>query len=404
MRAAHRLYSSRLILIFGVLLIMPSAQGQDLGSLIMEAYDNNPEIKAYELQYEIATEKINEVNALPNTTVDAMVLANPPENTNMMEMAQFEVMQMFPWFKTITARENYANSLAEAQFEAIAIGKRKLAASVSQSYYALFENVRKQKIISDNIDLLKVYETMALTSLEVGQATAVDVLRLQMRQNELEQRIRELEQTYLSEQTALNGLLNREKATPVMVTMDLDMPLQDAYFEATDLQLHPELLQYDKLYESVAQSELLNQKESAPMWGVGMNYTIMGMQKDMVMPMVSLSIPIFNNSFKSKTKQNQLKKQELIAQKQTKLNTLNSILDQAIKERNSARISYEIQSQNLARAKSAEEILIKNYETGTINFRDVLDVQELQLKFQMGKLEAIRNYHVQSTIIHYLSR
>lgn len=189
-----------------------------------------------------------------------------------------------------------------------------------------------------------------------------------------------------------------------MVTMDLDMPLQDAYFEATDLQLHPELLQYDKLYESVAQSELLNQKESAPMWGVGMNYTIMGMQKDMVMPMVSLSIPIFNNSFKSKTKQNQLKKQELIAQKQTKLNTLNSILDQAIKERNSARISYEIQSQNLARAKSAEEILIKNYETGTINFRDVLDVQELQLKFQMGKLEAIRNYHVQSTIIHYLSR
>ena len=39
-----------------------------------------------------------------------------------------------------------------------------------------------------------------------------------------------------------------------------------------NLQLNPELIKYDKLYESVEQSELLNQKESAPMIGFGLDY------------------------------------------------------------------------------------------------------------------------------------
>ena len=53
-------------------------------------------------------------------------------------------------------------------------------------------------------------------------------------------------------------------------------------------------------------------------------------------------------------------------------------------ERISARISYDTQTKNLKQAKDAEDILIKSYETGTIDFNDVLDIQELQLKFQMN--------------------
>ncbi|SHI63636.1 Outer membrane protein TolC [Arenibacter nanhaiticus] len=404
MRTHYKYHTSKGGLLFAALLLTISVQSQDLGSLVMEAYANNPDIKAFELQYQVAIEKTKEVNALPNTTMEAMVLANPPENIAMSEMAQFEVMQMFPWFKTITARENYASSLAEAQYEDIAIAKRKLAASVSQSYYALFANQGKQKVLVENIALLKTYETLALNALEVGKASAVDVLRLQMRQNELLALKKVLEQEYLSEQSQLNSLLNRDKNTPVLVTIELDGLSEELPYDANNLQLHPELLKYDKLFKSVTQSELLNQKESAPMLGLGMNYTIMGMHKNMVMPMVSLSIPIFNNSFKSKSRQNEIKQQEIIVQKQSKLNTLEAVLDKAVKARKAARINYEIQAQNLAQAKNAEEILLKSYETGTIDFRDVLEVQELQLKFQTGQIEAMRDFQVQSTIIHYLSK
>ena len=125
--------------------------------------------------------------------------------------------------------------------------------------------------------------------------------------------------------------------------------------------------------------------------------------KDILMPMVTLSIPIFNNKYKSQTKQNQLKQQEITSQKEERLNALQTMLSKAIYDRNSARISYDTQSKNLKQAKDAEEILIKNYETGTIDFNDVLDIQELQLKFQINQIESVKTYYVQSTIINYLT-
>lgn len=50
------------------------------------------------------------------------------------------------------------------------------------------------------------------------------------------------------------------------------------------------------------------------------------------------------------------------------------------------------------------KILIKNYETGTIDFNDVLDVQELQLKFQINLIESIKGYYTEYANINYLIR
>jgi outer membrane protein TolC len=119
--------------------------------------------------------------------------------------------------------------------------------------------------------------------------------------------------------------------------------------------------------------------------------------------MVSVSIPIFNKKYKSQTKQNELEQQEITVQKQERLNTLETLLSKAINERISARISYTTQTKNLKQAKDAEDILIKSYETGTIDFNDVLDIQELQLKFQMNQIESVKTYFVQTTIINYLT-
>ncbi|MFT5077444.1 MAG: cobalt-zinc-cadmium efflux system outer membrane protein, partial [Flavobacteriaceae bacterium] len=300
-----------------------------------------------------------------------------------------------------------------AVYEDVVIAQRKLVASISQSYYNLYALKEKQTVLNENITLLETYEELALTSVEVGKASAVDVLRLQMRQNELEQLKQVLEQDYLAEQTALNKLLNREKNIEISIDSELTMPSEITLINSEKLTLHPELLKYDKLYESVEKSELLNQKESSPMLGFGLDYIAVSKRpnldfsnngKDIVMPMVSVSIPIFNNKYKSKTKQNELLKKEINFQKQDKLNRLETVLEKAVKKNTSARISYNTQAKNLKQAKDAETILVKNYETGTIDFNDVLDIQELQLKFQINQIESIKTYYLQKTIINYLTQ
>ncbi|MCK0160442.1 TolC family protein [Allomuricauda sp. F6463D] len=401
------------IILIGIgLLTFGFSNAQQLGTLVDEALKNSPEIQKFELQYNIVSEKVNEVNTIPNTEFGVGYFVSEPETRTGAQRFKVSAKQMMPWFGSITARENYVSSLADAKYEDIVIAKRKLIASVSQSYYNLYANKAKQKVLVQNIELLETYETMALTSVEVGKASAVDVLRLQMRQNELEQLKEVLVQQYLAEQTMLNKLLNRDKDVVVNVVDELTIPPETTLIDIEKLSLHPELIKYDKLYQSVEQSELLNQKESLPMIGFGLDYVNVDKRpnmefsdngKDIVMPMVSISIPIFNKKYKSQTKQNEFQQQEIMAEKQQRLNKLETALDKAVKDRISSRISYETQSKNLEQANDAEEILIKNYETGTIDFNDVLDIQELQLKFQMSQIESVKTFYIQTTIINYLS-
>lgn len=386
-------------------------KAQSLESYLQEAELNSPMIQALELRYNIAKEKVNEVNTLPNTTIGAGYFVSEPETRTGAQRAKFSVSQMLPWFGTITTRENYASSMAETEYAEIVIAKRKLALSVAQSYYKLYGIQAKQKVLQENIQLLKTYETLALTSVEVGKASAVDVLKLQIRQNELQQQKEVLEQSYIAEQAVFNNLLNRDESIAVEVADDMDVPENDPILNKEDLSLNPELLKYDQLYESVTQSELLNQKENAPSFGIGLDYIPVSERddmvfsdngKDIVMPMVTFSVPIFNNKFKSVSKQNELRQKEIELQKEERLNVLENAYANAISQRNQARIAHQTQTKNLKQAKDAEEILIKNYETGTIDFNDVLDIQELQLKFQTNQIQSVQLYYLQSAIINYL--
>lgn len=390
-----------------------NSSAQQLESYIQVAEENNPEIQAFNLRYEIAAEKINEVNAYPDTEFGIGYFVSEPETRTGPQKLRLSVRQMLPWFGTITARENYAGSMADAEYVEIAVAKRQLALAVAQAYYRLYANEAKQKILKENIELLETFHELALNSLEVGSASAVDVLRLQMRQNDLAQQKESLEQEFNAEEVLFNNLLNREENLSVEVVDSLFIPESQADERESIAEVHPELLKFDRLYESVAEAENLNQKEAAPKLGFGVDYVSVAERtdmaladngKDILMPMVSVSIPIFNSKYKSVTKQNELKQKELQAQKDQRLNLLQTRLEEAVSIRNSARVTANTFIENLEQAKDAEEILIRSYETGTINFNDVLEIQELQLKFQTGLIEAVKNYYMQAAVINYLSK
>ncbi|MEO6348850.1 MAG: TolC family protein [Aquaticitalea sp.] len=394
-----------------LLILSTNAEAQTLQTYIDEAITNSPEIQKFQLRYDISSEKVNEANWIPNTEISAGYFVSEPETRTGAQRARLSLRQMLPWFGSINARENYATSMADADYVEVTIAKRKLALSVSQFYYTLYEIRAKQLILDQNIQLLQTYERLALTSVEVGKASAVDVFRLQIRQNELQQEKEVLQQQNKGIQAAVNSLLNRDYTKDVMVVDSLELPIEDMQLSFEALSVNPELLKFDKLYESVVQSELLNLREAQPMFGFGLDYIPVSERpemnfsdngKDILMPMVSLSIPIFNNRYKSITKQNDLRQQEIQSQKDERLNMLKAELAKAISQRNQARIKFNTQQKNLEEAKQAEEILIKNYETGTIDFNDVLDIQELQLKFQMNQIESVKVFYVQSALINYL--
>ena len=385
---------------------------QELQTYLEEAERNNPKIQRFELQYQIASEKVNQASSLPNTDFGIGVPVSSPETRTGPQRFKVSAKQRIPWFGVITARKNYASSVADAQYEDIAITRRKLVADVSQSYYKLYALKAQQAVFDEQITLLKTYETLALNSVETGKASAVDVLKLQIRQNELTASKNILEQQFLAEQTHFNKLLNRKKSIAVAVVDELELLLDVENDNLDNLKLHPELVKYDKLFAAVEQSELVNQKESSPSLGFGLDYIAVAEGpitnfndngKDILIPSVSFSIPILNKKYKSQSKQNKLRQEQIMVEKQERENVLESLLDAAVKNKVAARIQYDTQIKNLEQSKNAEQILLKNYETGTIDFNDVLDIQELGLKFEMNRIKAIQQYYIQHTIINYLT-
>ncbi|GGG88377.1 hypothetical protein GCM10011416_00780 [Polaribacter pacificus] len=401
------------IILLCCLFALQIVQGQDLESLLKIGVENSPSLQKFELKYLGVSEKKNEANSLPNTEFGFGYFVSEPETKTGPQRLKVSVKQMIPWFGSISSREAYSQSLAEVSYEDIQIAKRKLIASISEQYYTLLAIKAKQKVVKENKALLVIYEKLALKAIEVSKASAVDVLRLQMRQNELQQLALVLDQNFRAQQAALNLLLNRAKETPIQIPEVMELPKEEVLLTNKKLGVHPELLKYDKLYQSVIKSELVNQKENKPMIGFGLDYIAISKLpvanlndngKDVFMPMVSLSIPIFNKKYHSKTLQNELKQHEIISEKQERLNALKTLLETAKTNRVVARIRYETQVKNSEQAKSAEKLLLQNYETGTVNFKEVLEIQELQLQFQTNQIEAVKSFFVQTTIINYLSK
>src|SRR5690625_7721684 len=96
------------------------------------------------------------------------------------------------------------------------------------------------------------------------------------------------------------------------------------------------MARYEELNNIVAHADAVNKKESAPQIGIGMEYMYFTEGSDMLMPMVSVSIPIFNKKYKSVAKQNKLRHQEIDIQQQATQNTLMTKIQTAIIRKDTA--------------------------------------------------------------------
>ena len=176
----------KIILSVGCLVGSSDLRAQDLQSLIDIAVKNSPAISRYEMEHEIALEKAEEVRDIPNTEFGVGYFVSEPETRTGAQRFKVSAKQMIPWFGTNTSKVEYSNTLAESVMEDMALAKRKLITSVTQAYYDLYAIKENQRILDVHFELLKALESLSLKGVETGSVSAVSVLKLQMRINNLD--------------------------------------------------------------------------------------------------------------------------------------------------------------------------------------------------------------------------
>lgn len=135
---------------------------QNLEEYLRIAAENNPELKAYFNDYSAALERVPQVGSLPDPELEVGFFLRPMEYPMGNQRAQFQLMQMFPWFGTLSTIKDEAGTMALARFEIFQDVQNRLFFQVKNTWYQLYKLEEEIRIVQENLDILNQYERLAL--------------------------------------------------------------------------------------------------------------------------------------------------------------------------------------------------------------------------------------------------
>lgn len=233
-----------------------------------------------------------------------------------------------------------------------------------------------------------------------------DVLRVRMEILDQKNQLELLKDKLKTETANFNSFLNRDLNTLIEIedTIKMEKLTVPVLTVADSIILHnPMLGMLDAERQSYSAMAEKSRKMGLPMVGLGVNYMIIQKQsgnpsmmngKDMVMPMVNFSIPIYRKKYNSMQKEAKL----LEESSQQKSNDLkNSLLvqyHQFVEEINDAERRIELYREQLDLAKKTSNLLLAGFSSGSADYEEVLRMQYKVLDYGFKHLEAVADYNI----------
>lgn len=387
-------------IIFLVILGITTLQAQTLDEYYRTAAENNPGLQSKYKEFEAALQKIPQVKSLPDPTFSFSY--NFPKM--MSQSASFSLTQMFPWFGTLKAQGNAAALMGEAQYQSFLDARNQLYFQVSAAYYPLYELENLRQIEKKNIDLLETYKSIANSKFKNGMAPMVDVLRVDIMLKDAVTNLSILEKKEKPLMTTFNKLLNRDVSEEVTIdSSPAAEELQDSFRRDSLLANNPMLNALDLKIEASEASEVAAQKQGLPKLGVGLEYAIMDNGRNIVMPMVSVSIPIFRKKYKAAKREAQLMQESYALQKNEIVNSLTSNYEMTWFQIQQQKELIDLYQQQTLQTNQSLNLLFSAYSNSGKDFEEVLRMQQQLLKYEKMKATAEVEYQIALAKLNYIT-
>ncbi|MEZ5104187.1 MAG: TolC family protein [Draconibacterium sp.] len=437
-----------------------------LDSALVFAAKNNPDVKAAFNQYLASLEKVPQVGTLPDPQASFGFFVKPMAILAGSQVANIEVMQMFPWFGTLKLAKDEASEMAKAKYEVFNAAKADLFYQVKSSWYQLIKLDNEIALVKENIELLQSLEKLALVKFQSpetggsssgmnnnngsmnssstgtmnsagggmsgmnasqnqGNALAMssgqnssmqggmtsqktglqDVLRVRMEILEQQDKLALLTDQRKTAEISFNILLNRNKEISVTITDSLEkvsLPAEKLAIADSILANNPMLSMLEKETSSYEIMEQKAVKMGLPMVGVGLNYmvnqkregnTFMMNGKDMVMPMVSVSIPIYRKKYDAMQREAELMKEATKEQTISMRNNLQVQYRSFIQNLDDAERRIKLYNEQEELAQKTTELLLTEFSTSGADYEEVLRMQYKVLDYGFKHIEAVTDYN-----------
>jgi len=247
-----------------------------------------------------------------------------------------------------------------------------------------------------------------------GGSGLADIYRIQMETGELENSIALLKN---QEQTILvrfNSYLNRKPLSTItlpekLVADSLGYSLSAASDSMFSQSPMLGMLEYEQ--QSLEARKTMVTKMGYPMVGLGVNYSLIGKDplamapdmngKDMVMPMVTVTLPIYRKKYKAMREEVELMKTANKQGYQATQNSLQTEYYEAIQLYQDAQRRMKLYQNQYELAEKSLNILQKSFSVSGSVLTDVLRIRQQTLNYELNEIEAISD---NNTAIAWIKR
>jgi len=379
--------------------------------------DNNPELKAKFNEYLAALEVVPQVKSLPDPQLTFAYFIQPVETRLGPQQASFSLKQMFPWFGTLSAREDVAVKNAKARYEDFEDAKSNLFFEVKTSYYDLYFIKQAIRITASNIKLLNTIRDIAIIKVESGSLSAVDQLRADMELLDLENSLALLKDKWDVNLVKFNKLLNIEKYSEVVIPEELwddDLTYTKQSFLDSLQQNNHQIKNLDYLIKSYESKEVLAKKTGMPNISVGVDYIMIGTsdnnmvdpvlngQDAILFPKIGITIPLYRKKYTAMAKEAVLMQEAFKNKKLAKINSLESIFEKVFKEYEDVNRRIDLYKKQEILAERAIQMLETEYSTHGKDFEEILRMEKRLLRYSLELEKARSDKQASIAFINYL--
>ena len=483
-----------ILMLLITLLLSVTAKGQEtaivkginsdsLDHYLKMAAINNPGLKADFLAYKASLERVSQAGAWSDPQLDMGFFLKPMDIVGGQQLADFTLMQMFPWFGTKKAAQNEATHMAKMAYEKFRETRDNLYLEVYSQWYLLSTLEEQVKYNRENLKLLKQLEELAIRKISAssgnsssyslptlppakqnnrssstgkemsgmgsmggggtsnsgnssmsggsssmagmsssggnmssemgnGSAGMSDVLRIQLEMIEIENNIETLLSELSAEKANFNSLLNRPVENEVILpdTITKVPFIFDNHISISEIEkLNPMLVMLDYEERAYRAKQEMDKKMSYPMLGIGLQYMFIGKNKvtsmdqemtpdmggmDMVMPMFSISIPIYRNKYKAQQRESRLMQESAKEKYNNTLNILQSDMFKLKQQLDNAERKIALYQKQADLANVTYQLIVKEFVTAKSDLTNVLQVQRQLLDYQLREAESIAKYNI----------
>ena len=390
-----------------------------LAVYIAEAIRNNPALMSEYQAYQAQMANAQGAGVLSDPQLSVGLFPQAMHHVNGKQLATITIMQMFPWFGTLKAGREQMEYKAQEAYQKFREKSLSTAFNVEKQWYSILATQEKVKAVKQKRALLNDIKKVAIylyKNYTAGRDTKMsDQLRLDAEDERLKEQTESLETQLTLQKQQFNITMHRQPNAALSLPDSIPLR-QMPTFNWTEIERNnPKLAQYSAIQKAFKSQEEQTRAKGMPMIGVGLQYMLNGKVdmpmmpnmngKDMVMPMVSVTIPIYRKKITSAIHSAQLMERSAAYNYQSQLDALQSTYLSIEQRADDIKRKLKLYESEVSLLNRTLELMQKEYATGATSLTDILQTTRESIDYDLLKAEANAQYNtITAEAIQLLAR